>query len=120
VTIEGRVFTETWRDPAATPAERVRDLLSRMTLREKIAQLYGVWVGVDAARGEVVPHQHAAAPVPDWEKLIDAGRGHPGGAPGNPDRAAPAGRLQPGPLSGRDAAAAGLAGPRPRDEGTGP
>ena len=75
VTIEGRVFTETWRDPAATPAERVRDLLSRMTLREKIAQLYGVWVGVDAARGEVVPHQHAAAPVPDWEKLIDAGIG---------------------------------------------
>jgi beta-xylosidase len=75
VTIEGRVFTETWRDPAATPAERVRDLLSRMTLREKIAQLYGVWVGVDAARGEVVPHQHAAAPVPDWEKLIDAGLG---------------------------------------------
>ena len=75
MTIEGRVFTETWRDPAATPAERVRDLLSRMTLREKIAQLYGVWVGVDAARGEVVPHQHDAAPVPEWETLIDAGLG---------------------------------------------
>src|SRR5205823_2089504 len=75
VTIEGRVFTETWRDPAATPAERVRDLLSRMTLREKIAQLYGVWVGVDAARGEVAPHQHDAAPVPDWETLIGAGLG---------------------------------------------
>jgi beta-xylosidase len=75
VTIEGRVFTETWRDPAATPAERVRDLLSRMTLQEKIAQLYGVWVGVDAARGEVAPHQHDAAPVPDWETLIGAGLG---------------------------------------------
>jgi beta-xylosidase len=75
VTIEGRVYTETWRDPAATPAERVRDLLSRMTLREKIAQLYGVWVGVDAARGEVAPHQHEAAPVPDWETLIGAGLG---------------------------------------------
>src|SRR5579863_4382837 len=46
-----------------------------MTLREKIAQLYGVWVGVDAARGEVVPHQHDAAPVPDWAALIDAGIG---------------------------------------------
>ena len=75
MTIEGRVFTETWRDPAATPAERVRDLLSRMTLREKIAQLYGVWVGVDAARGEVVPHQHEHAPVPDWDTLIGAGLG---------------------------------------------
>ena len=75
MTIEGRVSTEIWRDPAATPAERVRDLLSRMTLREKIAQLYSVWVGVDSARGEVVPHQHDAAPVPDWETLIDAGLG---------------------------------------------
>jgi beta-xylosidase len=75
VTIEGRVFSQTWRDPAATPAERVRDLLSRMTLREKVAQLYAVWVGVDAARGEVVPHQHAAAPTPDWDTLIEAGIG---------------------------------------------
>jgi beta-xylosidase len=75
VTIEGRVFTETWRDPAATPAERVRDLLSRMTLREKIAQLYGVWVSVDAARGEVVPHQHEYAAPPDWDTLIGAGLG---------------------------------------------
>jgi beta-xylosidase len=75
VTIEGRVHTDAWRDPAAPPAERVRDLLSRMTLREKIAQLYGVWVGVDAARGEVVPHQHEFAPVPGWDTLIDAGLG---------------------------------------------
>jgi beta-glucosidase len=75
VTIEGRVYTQTWRDPAATPAERVRDLLSRMTLREKIAQLYGVWVGVDTGRGEVVPHQHDAAPVPDWDTLLEAGIG---------------------------------------------
>ena len=50
MTIEGRVYTQTWRDPAAPPAERVCDLLSRMTLREKVAQLYSVWVGVDTAR----------------------------------------------------------------------
>jgi beta-xylosidase len=75
VTIEGRVFSETWRDPAVPSPERVRDLLARMTLREKIAQLYGVWVGVDAARGEVVPHQHDFAPPPDWEHLIHAGVG---------------------------------------------
>jgi beta-xylosidase len=75
VTIESRVSAQTWRDPAAAPAERVRDLLSRMTLREKVAQLYGIWVGVDAVRGEVVPHQREAEPLPDWDTLIDAGIG---------------------------------------------
>ena len=75
MTIESSVSTQTWRDPAATPAERVGDLLSRMTLREKVAQLSGVWVGVDAVRGDVVPHQHEAAPVPDWDALVGAGIG---------------------------------------------
>src|SRR5579863_5667520 len=46
-----------------------------MTLREKIAQLYAVWVGVHTGRGEVVPHQHDAAPVPDWDALLEAGIG---------------------------------------------
>ncbi|WP_209648673.1 beta-glucosidase family protein [Kibdelosporangium banguiense] len=50
--------------------------MARMTVPEKIAQLYGVWVGVDAAAGNVAPHQHefAAAP-PDWEALISSGIG---------------------------------------------
>ncbi len=48
---------EPWRDPAADPAERVRALMARMTLREKLGQLYGVWVGIDAG-GEMAPHQH--------------------------------------------------------------
>ncbi len=75
VTIEDSVATEIWRDPAATPAERVRDLLSRMSLREKVGQLYGIWVGVDSVRGDVVPHHHEAAPVPDWDALVGAGIG---------------------------------------------
>ena len=37
-----------WQDPALAPEERVADLLSRMTLQEKTAQLYGIWVGADA------------------------------------------------------------------------
>ncbi|MEB0306724.1 hypothetical protein QN345_15600, partial [Cryobacterium sp. 10I1] len=34
-----------WQDTARSPAERVDTLLAAMTLREKVAQLYGVWVG---------------------------------------------------------------------------
>jgi beta-xylosidase len=67
---------ELWRDPTAAPADRIRDLMDRMTVPEKIAQLYGVWVGVDTAGGDVAPHQHelAAAP-PDWDALISSGIG---------------------------------------------
>ncbi|MGY1810944.1 glycoside hydrolase family 3 N-terminal domain-containing protein [Blastococcus sp. SYSU D00669] len=65
-----------WRDPRVPTEDRVADLISRMTLEEKIAQLYGVWVGFDATEGEVAPHQHemAAAPV-DWDELIRSGLG---------------------------------------------
>jgi len=76
VTIERSLSADTWRDPGASPAERVRDLLAQMTVREKIAQLYGVWVGVDAASGPVAPHQHdASAPEISWEALISDGLG---------------------------------------------
>ncbi|HJP76258.1 MAG TPA: glycoside hydrolase family 3 N-terminal domain-containing protein [Pseudonocardiaceae bacterium] len=55
--------------------QRVEDLLAAMTLREKIAQLYGVWVGLDEA-GEVAPHQHDfAATPPDWQSLLRHGIG---------------------------------------------
>ncbi|MGY1794724.1 glycoside hydrolase family 3 N-terminal domain-containing protein [Geodermatophilus sp. SYSU D00525] len=65
-----------WRDPAVPAEDRVADLVSRMTLEEKVAQLYGVWVGIDETEGEVAPHQHdmAAAPV-DWSELIRSGLG---------------------------------------------
>ena len=36
---------EPWRDPSRPVAERVADLLGRMTLAEKLAQLGSVWVG---------------------------------------------------------------------------
>ncbi|MDT0277120.1 beta-xylosidase/alpha-l-arabinosidase [Blastococcus goldschmidtiae] len=70
------IDTAPWRDPGVPPEDRVADLIPRMTLEEKIAQLYGVWVGIDATEGEVAPHQHemAAAPV-DWEELIRNGLG---------------------------------------------
>ncbi|WP_084316360.1 glycoside hydrolase family 3 N-terminal domain-containing protein [Actinospica robiniae] len=47
-----------WRDTARPAGERVADLIARMTLPEKCAQLYGVWVGADTEGGEVAPHMH--------------------------------------------------------------
>ena len=41
-----------WRDPAVPAEDRVADLISRMALEEKVAQLYGVWVGIDETEGE--------------------------------------------------------------------
>jgi beta-xylosidase len=65
-----------WRDTALSPGERADDLLSLLTLEEKVAQLYGVWVGVDSSGEEVAPHQHDFADAPvDWQGLITRGLG---------------------------------------------
>ena len=76
MTIERSLATGTWRDPSAPTGERVSDLLAQLTTEEKIAQLYGVWVGVDAASGEVAPHQDdLAQPGVSWDDLIRDGIG---------------------------------------------
>ncbi|MFF2149410.1 glycoside hydrolase family 3 N-terminal domain-containing protein [Kitasatospora sp. NPDC058190] len=46
-----------------------------MTLREKTAQLVGVWVGADADGDEVAPHQHEMEPPPDLDTLLPYGLG---------------------------------------------
>ena len=74
--IDDQLTAEVWRDPAAEAGARVGDLMARMTLREKVAQLYGVWVGIDSAGGDVAPHQHELATAPAaWEELIRDGIG---------------------------------------------
>ncbi|MGW2616135.1 beta-xylosidase/alpha-l-arabinosidase [Streptomyces sp. NPDC001500] len=69
--------TAPWRDPALPAAARVDDLLSRMTLEEKTAQLYGVWVGAATDGEGVAPHQHdmTADPAEDYDELITRGLG---------------------------------------------
>ncbi|WP_411148350.1 glycoside hydrolase family 3 N-terminal domain-containing protein [Streptomyces sp. A30] len=68
--------TAPWRDPALPAAARVDDLLSRMTLEEKTAQLYGVWVGATATDGgEVAPLQREMTADYDWDELITHGLG---------------------------------------------
>ena len=64
-----------WRDPGLPVEDRVADLLARMTTAEKLAQIYGVWVGLDSEGQGVAPHQHDFSPPPDWQVLIRSGLG---------------------------------------------
>jgi beta-xylosidase len=65
-----------WRDTSLDTSARVAALLAQLTTREKVAQLYGVWVGVDSSGGGVAPHQHDLAGEPvDWDDLIQHGIG---------------------------------------------
>jgi beta-xylosidase len=68
--------TELWRNVHVSSQDRVADLLGRMTLREKVAQLYGVWVGADGEKGAVAPHQHdQTESPPNFDELIIHGLG---------------------------------------------
>jgi beta-glucosidase len=44
-----------WRDPGRPAAERVSDLMARMSLAEKLAQLTSIWPGSDLSAGQVAP-----------------------------------------------------------------
>ncbi|MFJ4583908.1 beta-xylosidase/alpha-l-arabinosidase [Streptomyces echinatus] len=84
--------TAPWRDPALPADARVTDLLSRMTLEEKTAQLYGAWVGAAADGAGVAPLQREMAAGHDWDELIAHGLGQLtrsfGTAPVEPDAGA--------------------------------
>lgn len=64
-----------WRDPAVDPGQRVDALVAELTLEEKIAQLYGVWVGASSDGGEVAPHQHDMNDQVDLDALLPLGLG---------------------------------------------
>ena len=49
--------TALWRDPSRPAAERAADLLGRMTLEEKVAQLASIWVGNRPRDSNVAPMQ---------------------------------------------------------------
>ncbi|MFD0313086.1 beta-xylosidase/alpha-l-arabinosidase [Streptomyces flavalbus] len=64
-----------WNDPALPAATRVDALVAAMTLREKTAQLYGVWAGASDEGGEVAPHQHEMEEAVDLDALLPSGLG---------------------------------------------
>jgi beta-xylosidase len=67
--------SEVWRDASAPVDERVSDLVARMTLAEKVAQLSGVW-GVDPDVGDMAPMlRDAMGPVLRWDEVIADGLG---------------------------------------------
>jgi beta-xylosidase len=68
---------ETWRDPARSAQERIADLLGRLTLEEKIAQLGSVWMGASLDGDGVAPMQDQFFSIdqPPFEEQIKNGLG---------------------------------------------
>jgi len=67
---------ESWRDPEVPADERVADLLSRMTLAEKVAQLGSVWIGASGEGDGVAPMQDQFSDEqPPLDELIKNGLG---------------------------------------------
>ncbi|MFF0304947.1 glycoside hydrolase family 3 N-terminal domain-containing protein [Streptomyces sp. NPDC004562] len=75
VAVENTSVTALWNDPTASVAARVDALVDAMTLEEKTAQLYGVWVGASDEGGEVAPHQHEMEEPVDLDALLPTGLG---------------------------------------------
>lgn len=68
-------MTDLWQDPAAAVEDRVSDLVGRMTLSEKLAQLRSYW-GVAADAGAMAPMlQEGMGPTRVWADSIDEGLG---------------------------------------------
>jgi beta-xylosidase len=93
--VPGRTTGAGWADPTRPLDQRVAELVSVMTLEEKLAQLVGVWVGTSMDGGDVAPAQHEMAePLPPWDELVRHGLGQLtrvfGTAPVRPDLAAQA------------------------------
>ncbi|HEY6791037.1 MAG TPA: glycoside hydrolase family 3 N-terminal domain-containing protein, partial [Trebonia sp.] len=66
-----------WRDPGLPVAERVADLLRRMTVEEKVAQLGSAWVGSSGEGDGVAPMQDQFQDddAPPLDDLIKYGLG---------------------------------------------
>lgn len=68
-------LAEAWRDTALPLDERVDALIADMTVSEKVAQLYGLWVGASADGEDVAPNQHEMTEEIDLDVLLPRGLG---------------------------------------------
>lgn len=67
---------EPWRDQSLPAEARVADLLSRLTLAEKVAQLGSVWLGATADGDPVAPGQDLITDFRPVADIIEHGIGH--------------------------------------------
>lgn len=75
MTVENIAGASLWNDLSLPVTERVDALIDAMTIEEKTAQLYGVWVGASDQGGEVAPHQHDMEEAVDLDALLPSGLG---------------------------------------------
>ncbi|MBT2499063.1 glycoside hydrolase family 3 C-terminal domain-containing protein [Agromyces sp. ISL-38] len=64
-----------WRDPSLPAGARAGALIAELTLEEKIAQLYGIWIGASDDGADVAPHQHDMSSAVDLDELLPKGLG---------------------------------------------
>jgi len=64
-----------WRDRSLTAHARAGALIAELTLEEKIAQLYGIWIGASDDGADVAPHQHEMSGAVDLDELLPKGLG---------------------------------------------
>src|SRR4051794_10415027 len=67
--------TESWRDPRLPADRRVADLIGRMTLEEKAAQLVAYWAESAREGEEVAPLPDDFGEAPPLEEIIENGLG---------------------------------------------
>jgi beta-xylosidase len=67
--------TELWRDPTAPVDARVADLVARMTVEEKVAQLTSIWWLEPDAGGMAPMLSESVGPMPPWDDVVAGGLG---------------------------------------------
>jgi beta-xylosidase len=72
---EKKSATPPWRNTSLAPEDRADALIAAMTLPEKVAQLFGIWVGASDEGGEVAPYQHEMEEPVTLESLLPQGLG---------------------------------------------
>ncbi len=56
-----------YKNPNSPVEDRVKDLIGRMTVEEKILQLTSIWLTFDPDRGEMAPHTDELFPPEDFD-----------------------------------------------------
>ena len=64
-----------WHDTSLTIEQRVEALVAEMTVAEKVAQLYGLWVGASADGEDVAPNQNEMSDPIDLAAMLPRGLG---------------------------------------------